>query len=100
MSYSFHPGAEQEHLHIITYYEEKSRGLGDSYLTEFETTMAYICRAPHRHKMIVKGIRQLSMKRFPFYILYRTVDAAVQVLAIAHKRQRPQYWIERKDDGW
>lgn len=39
MSYAFHPGAEKEHLRAITYYEEKSRGLGGSYLSEFETTM-------------------------------------------------------------
>jgi toxin ParE1/3/4 len=95
MSYTFHPGAEQEYLQTITYYEEISRGLGDSYLTEFETTMAYICNAPHQHKMILNGIRRLSMKRFPYNILYRIIDDEVQVLAIAHKRQRPQYWIER-----
>lgn len=95
MSYTFHPGAEREHLHTIAYYEEKIPGLGASYLAEFEATMSYICQAPHRHKMIIDGIRKVSLKRFPYQVLYRIADDAVQVLAVAHKRQRPQYWIER-----
>ena len=95
MSYTFHPGAEREYLQTIAYYEEKSRGLGASYMAEFEPIMAYICNAPHRHKVIFEDIRKLSMKRFPFNIMYRIIDDTVQVLAIAHKRQRPKYWIER-----
>lgn len=95
MNYTFHPGAEREYLQAIAYYEEKSRGLGASFMTEFEAVMDYICKAPHRHKVVLQDIRQLSLKRFPFNVLYRISDDTVQVLAVAHKRQRPHYWIER-----
>jgi len=34
-------------------------------------------------------------KIFHFDLVYREVDGAVQVLAIAHHRRQPGYWVAR-----
>ncbi len=96
MKYSFHPAAETEHLESVAYYESKRPGLGAAYLTDFEFAMINVCETPHRYAGWERpGIRKISMKRFPFDILYRENQDEVQVLAVAHKRRRPLYWARR-----
>jgi plasmid stabilization system protein ParE len=96
MSYYFHPAAEAEHLESIAYYESKQAGLGASYLAEFESTMSDACRAPNRYPIGEEpDVRRIRMKRFPFAVLFRESSGAVQVLAVAHNRRRPQYWLGR-----
>lgn len=96
MSYRLHPAAEAEHFEIITFYESRRPGLGDAYLREFEQVMDHVAGAPHRYRIERKpDIRQVSLIRFPFKVIFREVGDCVQVLAISHKRRRPGYWIGR-----
>jgi len=96
MKYIFHPAAESEHLETVTYYESQRRGLGAAYLTEFESAMAGICEAPRRYPVATKpDIRRGRMKKFPFSILFREISGSVQILAVAHHRRQPEYWIGR-----
>ena len=96
MSYFFHPAAEAEHLESIAYYESKRPGLGAIYLAEFENIMEHVCEKPHRYAIEKQpDVRRLRMKRFPFTVLYREASHTVQVLAVAHHRRRPQYWLGR-----
>lgn len=96
MIYRFHPVAEAEHLETIQFYESRSTGLGNDYLLEFEQVMGHVVEAPHRHRIERKpNIRKVSLKRFPYGIVYRTLEGYVQVLAVSHKRRRPGYWAGR-----
>ena len=96
MIYYFHPAAEAEHLESVAYFESKRPGLGASYLAEFERTIDTACGAPHRYPVEKQpDVRRIRMKRFPFTILFRESLGNVQVLAVAHHRRRPQYWLGR-----
>ena len=96
MSYQFHPEAEIEHLETVVYYETRQAGLGASYLAEFESALERICQAPNRYPIERKpDIRRMRLRRFPFTILYRESRGTVQVLAVAHRRRRPLYWLSR-----
>ncbi len=96
MSYYFHPAAEAEHLESVAYFESKRAGLGASYLAEFEKIMGIVCKTPHRYPVEkYPDVRCIRMKRFPFTILFREAFGTVQVLAVAHNRRRPQYWLSR-----
>jgi len=96
MSYYFHPAAEVEHLESIAYFESKRAGLGASYLAEFEIIMDTVCEAPHRYPIDKPpDVKRIRMKRFPFTVLFRESSGTVQVLAVAHNRRRPQYWLGR-----
>jgi toxin ParE1/3/4 len=96
MSYFFHPAAETEHLESVAYFESKRAGLGASYLAEFERIIGAACEAPRRYPIEKQpDIRRIRMKRFPFTILFRETSGSVQVLAVAHNRRRPQYWLGR-----
>jgi len=96
VSYVFHPAAEAEHLESVAYFESKSPGLGASYLAEFEKTMRMVLESPQRYPVARKpDVRRIQMTRFPYTVLYRDVSNTVQVLAVAHHRRRPQYWLGR-----
>lgn len=96
MSYQFHPEAEAEHLETVSYYEDRQPGLGASYLAEFEFALEQVCEAPNRYPIERKpDIRRIRLRRFPFTILFRESEGTVQVLAVAHHRRRPLYWLSR-----
>lgn len=96
MSYYFHPAAEVEHLETIAYYEFKRPGLGAIYLAEFENILKLICESPQSYPVESKpDIRIKRMKRFPFTILFKEASGKVLILAIAHHRRRPSYWLGR-----
>jgi hypothetical protein len=92
----FHPAAEIEHLDHVAYYESRRKGLGSGYLAEFEKVLATVAQGPHRFPLIGTGkIRRAHMRRFPMTILFQEVGADLHILAVAHKRRRPTYWVTR-----
>lgn len=96
MSYVFHPAAEAEHLESVAYFESKRPGLGASYLLDFEGVMGQVCEAPHRYPIEKEfGIGRIRMKHFPYIVYFRDCNRLVQILAVAHYRRRPMYWLGR-----
>ena len=96
MTYQFHPAAEAEHLETVAYYETQQSGLGESYLSEFESVLERVCEAPNNYPIEREpDIRRVRFGRFPFTVLYRESEGTVQVLAVAHHHRRPSYWLSR-----
>ncbi len=96
MNIEFHPTAEAEHLESIAYYESTQQGLGALYLAEFEAILNQVCSAPQIYPIEKKpNIRRVRLKRFPFTVLYRLKKESIQILAVAHNRRRPDYWLGR-----
>jgi hypothetical protein len=65
VKYWLHPDAAQEHKQQVAYY------------------------------VLEPDIRRTMFKVFHFDIVYREVGGIVQVLAIAHHRRQPGYWLAR-----
>ena len=96
MTYHFHPAAEAEHLEAVAYYESRRFGLGAIYLSEFESVLRRICEGPRRYPVALQpNIRRAGMRKFPFAVMFKEVSGQVQVLAVAHNRRQPQYWLYR-----
>jgi plasmid stabilization system protein ParE len=96
MSYVFHPAAEAEFLESVGYYESKVPGLGREFVEEFSALAKLIGESPRSWQVLLEpDIRRAPLHRFPLSIVYRTTPDGFQVLAIAHERRRPQYWLGR-----
>ena len=96
MSYEFHPDAEAEFLESVGFYESKVRGLGEAFINEFESLIDSVCESPKQWKIECEpNLRRASLSRFPFAIIYREQQTTIQILAVAHDRRRPQYWLKR-----
>ena len=96
MSYWLHPQAAEEHKKQVAHYEEIQAGLGKRYHTEFQSVLTSVCASPERFRIVAApDIRRAMFKVFHFDLVYREVAGVVQVLAIAHHRRQPGYWVDR-----
>ena len=96
MNYWVHPEAAEEHKKQVTHYEEIQVGLGRRYHSEFQNTLELVCASPGRSRIVLApDIRRVMFKVFHFDLVYREVDGFVQVLAVAHHRRQPGYWVAR-----
>ena len=43
-----------------------------------------------------RGYRRVNLKVFGYYIAYDIWADTIWILAIAHARRRPEYWIGRR----
>jgi plasmid stabilization system protein ParE len=41
------------------------------------------------------NVRRLAVARFPYHVVYLDHGGLIRILAIAHDRRRPGYWIAR-----
>ena len=67
-----------------------------AFLQELEEAIDSIA-APARWADFDAGARRYVLRRLPFLLIYREEETAIQVLAVAHGRRRPGYWLERTD---
>jgi toxin ParE1/3/4 len=94
--YLLHPEAAAEHRKQVAYYESQQAGLGRKYHAEFQVAAAAVCASPHRYRLVCPPeIRRIRLQVFPFDLIYREHAGSVHVLAIAHHRRRPDYWLDR-----
>lgn len=95
--FRFHPAAARELGDAATWYEERREGLGLEFLQAVRFKIVGLLEAPARWRL-VNGTRRVLLGRFPYAIVYREVpeDArAIEIVAVAHLRRRPQYWSRR-----
>jgi toxin ParE1/3/4 len=94
--YVFHAAARAEHFDHVLFYESRQRGLGANYRDEFEAAMVTICEMPERFRIeYLPEIRLFHLTRFPITLIFTLSANVVQILAVAHKRRRPGYWVAR-----
>lgn len=85
--------AQQELARAIQFYDDQAAGLAKDFVDEIDAAIQQIAElprsgAPHRH-----GTRRIVLRRFPFAVIYRVETEVVEVVAIAHERRRPDYWL-------
>jgi plasmid stabilization system protein ParE len=87
--------AEQEMLDAARYYESQAAGLGDDFLSKVESAVRDVAERPDMWPVIRLDIRRRLVHRFPYGILYRICPEEIVVVAVAHLRRHPAYWIGR-----
>ena len=92
----FHPGAESDIEAAFAWYYERSEPAAKRFLREVDAALAQIAKSPELSPPYVAGTRRYLLKRFPFLIIFREPSPnAIQVVALAHGRRRPSYWVDR-----
>jgi len=84
-------------LEAVGYYESKVTGLGAALISEFDMLAGLIGDTPKAWQIVLgPEIRRVPLNRFPLSVIFREKTAGFDVLAIAHDRRRPQYWLNRR----
>jgi toxin ParE1/3/4 len=91
----FHPEALEESDHAAAFYREKHPGLEIRFLEALNDAISRIRRNPFLYRCIDGDIRKCRIMRFPYGVIYRIRGDQVEVIAIAHLRQQPDYWKSR-----
>lgn len=93
--------AEAELDDAATWYDDRSEGLGDEFMSVAREAMLLIVDsaetwplwpgAPAR----IPPVRRFLLPRFPYALAYQVFPGLLAVLAVVHVRRRPLYWIGR-----
>ena len=90
-----HPDALAELKAAISWYLGRSHTAAIKFADEVDTAIEMMSESPARWPAGGQGTRKLVLRRFPYAIVYREKEDAVQILAIAHGHRRPDYWKDR-----
>ncbi len=82
---------------IFIWYEEQKVGLGIKFINEFENTIQKIAVNPFYASFIEMDARSVSLKRFPYQMIYRVDEARreVRIIAVIHHKRNPE-WFSRR----
>jgi plasmid stabilization system protein ParE len=93
--YILHPSARSDLLAATEYYERESFALAARFAAEIERLCGEICVNPHLHRHFRGEVRRHFGTAFSYAVVYAEEPDRVLVLAIAHFKRRPGYWVDR-----
>ena len=91
----YHHAAEDELLAEIGFLEGRVPGLGRRFYAEVKRAEKFLEQFPESAPELAPDIRQHPLHKFPFSLLYSIQHDGLLILAVAHHRRRPRYWIGR-----
>jgi plasmid stabilization system protein ParE len=77
------------------WYEGRSEGLGERFLTAVDECLSHIRRNPQMFEVAFKNYRRAIVRRFPYVIFYEYDGRAATVYSIFHSAQDPKKWRRR-----
>ena len=95
MNFRFHPEAEIELNNAIDYYEESQEHLGLEFAQEVYATIHLIIDFPEAWQPMTTTTRRCLTNRFPFGIIYTTIEQEMIIIAVMHLNKKPDYWKKR-----
>lgn len=97
MEVRFHRLAAQEYRKARHWYDQRRPGLGAEFIAEVDRAIARIEAYPDRWPIFRGHHRRVRVQRFPYSIYYFVATGSrAHVLAVAHHRRRPGYWLRRE----
>lgn len=89
------PEARVEALDAEEWYGRQRPEAGDDFVAEFREVLRSIAEFPDRWPSYHAGTRRCRFRRFPYSVVYRVLPDRVLVVAVAHAKRRPGYWLGR-----
>lgn len=97
MKLVLHPRAEQERDAAVLWYAERSLSAAEGLVFLFARALERIEAAPHLYPIdpLESRARRVRLATFPYAIIFSIHGETVRVLAFAHAKRRPGYWLGR-----
>jgi toxin ParE1/3/4 len=94
-SIRFLAAARRELLAEVLYYSESEAGLGVKFARAVEQALAISVQFPLSGSPGPADTRKITVRGFPFSVVYLQEGRRIVVVAVAHHSRRPGYWIGR-----
>ena len=91
------PEAEEELAQAAEWYESKRAGLVVELVAIVDRTVDEIRDAPLSFALWRRDrpYRRKIVKRFPYVVFFRAESDTIEVVAVAHAKRRPGFWLAR-----
>src|SRR5436190_15550798 len=90
-----HPLAADEAEAAESWYRGRNETAATRFRRELDRAVELIAERPEAAPPYVGNTRRFLLRRFPFFVVYRVFSQRIQVVAVAHGRRRPNYWLGR-----
>jgi hypothetical protein len=96
----FVPEALDELAEAAAWYLSHRPGLDVDFLAEVERVLPLIERTPKRFPSLTGLPRDLKVRRallprFPYAVIFMEISKEIRILAVAHAKREPGYWLDR-----
>ncbi len=102
MTVRFRPEAEAsaELEDAALWYDSQRPGLGLEFIEAVDAALAQVSAWPTIGQPVPglrddAPVRRLPVSRFPYHVVYLEWHGVIRVLAFAHDRRAPGYWLSR-----
>jgi hypothetical protein len=97
-----HPEAVDEFDAAVRWYEEQEPGIGLALIDRARRARKDVERWPNAAPLFATAddgtaIRSKAVRGYPYRIVYTVEQGAILILAYAHERREPGYWLHRLD---
>ena len=94
------PEAVAELIEAASWYETRQPGLAVKFLQEIDQAQYAIQSLPLSFPRLANTtvdleIRRALLPRFPYALLFLELQTEIRVLAVAHAKRHPDYWLNR-----
>jgi plasmid stabilization system protein ParE len=96
------PEAVQDLAEAVEWYRTQRPGLEMEFLAEVRRVLPLIETSPASFPRLRDlpadlVVRRALLPRFPYALVFIDLGMEVRVLAVAHGKRRPEYWLNRVD---
>lgn len=95
----YEPEAAEELAAAVGWYEGEVPGLGTALLDEVEGVLELFRRGTPVTLRVAEvedpAVRRVPLRRFPYSVVHVEHAEEVRIVAVAHHKRRPGYWIDR-----
>jgi plasmid stabilization system protein ParE len=91
----YHPAARREIKASHAWYDQRSADAADGFYEELLPAIDRVQRRPQLHPPYLYATQRAVFDRYPFSIVYREKPREIQIIAVAHAKRRPGYWMKR-----
>lgn len=79
-----------DELHeMVSFYENKSIGLGKRFLKDVDETLLKLSKNPFAYFNLKNNKRRIALKTFQSMIVYEIIEETIVVLALSDLRSKP-----------
>jgi toxin ParE1/3/4 len=98
------PEAVVELAEAASWYESRQPGLAIRFLQEIDQARHTIQSRPLSFPRLANTpvdleIRRVLLPRFPYALVFFELQTEIRVLAVAHAKRHPDYWLNRIQAG-
>lgn len=95
LQFSFRPEAGDDLQAAYNWYEGERPGLGEDLKAAVAATLAMLAEHPQIRPVLYRGVRRVTLRRFPYSLYYFLHTDRFEVIAFLHHRRSPRVWRAR-----